>query len=97
MAEMDACELDDRERPGPVWTARGLTLSRSNLVFRSRRMCYPGRRLLVAVHLIDDRPTPLFGCVHACEYDGEGLYRVDLDLLPVPDRQDVRDWVRARG
>ena len=96
-ADLDVCELDDRERPGHTWAARARTLSRSCLSFRSRRMCYTGRSLMVAVHLIDDEPVPLFGRVHACEYDGDGLYRVDLELLPVPDSAAVKDWLAAHG
>ncbi|MBL9031220.1 MAG: hypothetical protein JNM80_05885 [Phycisphaerae bacterium] len=96
-AELDVCELDDRDRPGPAWAARGRELGRSHLVFRSRRMCYQGRRVLVAVHLIDDTPLPLFGQVAACEYDGEGQYRVELELLRVPERAEVSAWLSSRG
>lgn len=96
-AELDVCELDDRERPGQAWTARGRELGRSHLVFRSRRMCYQGRRVLVAVHLIDDTPLPLFGQVAKCDYDGEGQYRVELELLRVPERAEVATWLSSRG
>jgi hypothetical protein len=92
-ADLDICELDDRDRPGPAWTARGRELSRSHLIIRSRRMCYPGRRVLAAVHLIDDQPVPLFGKVVSCEYDGEGLYRVDLELLKLPERPEIVEWL----
>jgi len=92
-AELDTAEIDERERPGPTWTARARALSRSSLVFVSRRMCYPERRILVAVHLIDERPTPLFGVVKTCEYESEGLYRTEIALEPVPDRQSVQTWV----
>jgi hypothetical protein len=98
-AELDMCELDDRDRPGPVWTARGRELSRSHLLVRTRRMCYAGRRVLVAVHLIDDLPVPLFGKVINCDYDVDGLYKVELELLRVPDRPEIAIWMnqRARG
>lgn len=96
-ADLDVCELDDRQRPGLTWSARGLELGRAHLIIRSRRMCYPGRLLLVAVHLIDDKPVPLFGRVQGCDYDGDGLYKVDLELLPVPNRHEIRDWLKARG
>jgi hypothetical protein len=96
-AELDLCELDDRERPGPVWTARGRELSRSHLVVRSRRMCYAGRRVLVAVHLIDDEPVPLLGRVLGCDYDGDGLYKVEMELLKVPDRPEIAVWIHARS
>jgi len=96
-AELDLCELDDRERPGPSWLGKGRELSRSNMVFRSRRMCYPGRRILAAVHLIDDKPVMLFGKVLSCEYDGDGMYRVDLELQRAPDRVELAAWVAERA
>lgn len=96
-AELDIGELDDRERPGNTWAAQARTLSRTHLVLRSRRMCYVGRRLLIAVHLIDDAPVPLFGRVQLCEYDGEGLYKIELELAPVPEGQTFKDWIAARA
>jgi hypothetical protein len=98
-AELDLCELDERDRPGPTWTGKGRELSRSGMVFRSRRMCYPGRRVLAAVHLIDDMPVPLFGRVASCDYDGDGLYRVELELQKAPERPEIAAWVvqKARG
>jgi len=96
-AEMDATELDDRDRPGTTWTARGRRLSRSHVEIRSRRMSYPGRRVLLAVHLVDSEPTPLFGIVRSCQYEGEGLYDIALDFVPVPGRAEVKDWLHERG
>lgn len=95
-AELDVCELDDRSRPGSAWAARAVELSTSHLVFRSRRMCYPERLLIVAVHLIDDQPVPLFGRVHNCEYIGEGQHRVDIDLLPIPRHSGIEAWVKRQ-
>lgn len=95
-AELDLTELDDRERPGPTWSGKGRELSRSHLILRSRRMSYVGRQMLLAVHLIDDQPVPLFGRVFLCEYDGDGQYKIGLDLFPVPERPEIRDWVLAR-
>lgn len=96
-AELDLCELDERDRPGPTWTGRGRELSRSTMSFRSRRMCYPGRRILAAVHLIDDSPVALFGRVLNCEYDGDGLYKVELELQRAPERPEVSAWIDSRG
>jgi hypothetical protein len=96
-ADMEMTELDDRERPGPTWSGRGRELSRSHLVVRSRRMTYAGRQILVAVHLIDDKPVPLLGRVYLCEYDGDGQYKIGLDLLPIPDRPEIRDWILSRA
>ncbi len=92
-AELDACEIDERGRPETVWTARARELGRGSLVFLSRRMCYPGRRLVLLIHLIDSKPAPLYGLVQGCEYEAEGLYRVDLRLMPLPDSGRLRDWV----
>lgn len=91
-AELDMTELDDRERPGPTWTGRSRELSRAHMVVRSRRMCYTGKRILIAVHLIDDRPVRLAGKVYSCEYDSDGMYKVGLDLFPVPEAPHVQDW-----
>jgi hypothetical protein len=96
-AELDVAEVDERGRPGQAWTVRSRRLSRSNLVLLSRKLCYPGRELLVAVHLIDADPVPLFGRVHSCDYDGEGRYVVDLDLQPVPARPNFRNWIESRA
>lgn len=96
-AELDLCELDERDRPGPTWTGKGRELSRSHMAFRSKRMCYCGRRILAAVHLIDDKPVPLFGKVLACDYDGDGLYRVELELQRAPERPEITAWVLARS
>lgn len=98
-AELDLAELDERKRPGGTWTGRAVELSRSELVLRSRRMCYAGRQVLVAVHLVDDQPVPLFGIVKACEYDGDGMYRTILSLAEMPDDEAVRTWAadHARG
>lgn len=92
-AELDVAELDERGRPGSSWVAKGRELSRSGIAFMSRRMCYPGRHVIVAVHLIDASPVPLFGRVSACEYEADGLCRVDVDLLEVPEERAIRDWL----
>lgn len=94
-AELDIAEIDTRGRPGTTWTGRALELSRSNVAFRSRRMCYEGRELLVAVHLVDDRPVPLYGMVSKCEYDGDGLYRTSVNLLPLPETETLRAWIHG--
>lgn len=96
-SELDACELDERERPGPKWTARARELSRSQITFVSRRMCYVGRRILLAVHLVDDQPVPLVGRVGTCDYDGDALYRVVLELEPVPNTPAIREWLLGKA
>ncbi len=92
-AELDVCELDDRLRPSLPWAARSKEISRSHLVFRSRRMCYVSRQLLFKMHLIDSKPVGLFGQVRSCEYDGEGLYRVEVELLPLPSHVEATAWL----
>lgn len=92
-ADLDVAELDDRARPVSSWGAKGRELNRSALTFMSRRMCYPGRHVVVAVHMIDSSPVPLFGRVVACEYEGDGLCRVELELLEVPEDKPIRDWL----
>ncbi len=96
-AELDVTELNERGRPGTPWTAKGRELSRGSLVFMSRRMSHVGRLLLIAVHLIDDRPVPLYGRVVECEYEADGLHRVTIEFQPLPDSEVVRTWVESRG
>lgn len=96
-AELDACELDERDRPTVTWTARALGLSESKIVLRSRRMCYVDRLLIIAVHLVDAEPVPLFGRVSTCDYDGDGMYVVELELLECPKTQVIRAWLVARA
>ena len=96
-ADIDLAELDERERPGMTWQAKASELSRSNLVLISRRMCYVGRSLAVAIHLIDDRPVPLLGRVVSCEYNDDGLYRIDIDLLKIEEGHAVYEWAHASG
>ncbi|MEZ6243455.1 MAG: hypothetical protein R3B57_10480 [Phycisphaerales bacterium] len=94
--ELDVCEIDDRGRPGTVWSARARELSRGELVFHSRRMCYVGRQKLVLIHLIDHTPVAVCGAVESSEYEGEGLYRVELRLKPVPHTRHILEWIEAR-
>lgn len=92
-AELDMAELDERGRPGPMWTGRACELSRSQIIVTSRRMCYEGREAMIAVHLVDDRPVALFGKVLRSEYDGDGLYKTTLGLAPLPDTDAVVAWI----
>ncbi|MBN8599119.1 MAG: hypothetical protein J0L78_15710 [Planctomycetes bacterium] len=97
VADVEVSEIDERMRPGPAWVARSLELSKSHLVMESRRMCYPGRVLALAVHLIDDRPVPLLARVINCQYSDDGRYRVDLDLLRIPEGHSVYAWALGRS
>lgn len=95
-AELDVAELDERLRPVTTWSARSTSVNRSSLGFRSRRMCYPKKLLIIAVHLIDDKPTILAGRVTTCDYDGEGLYSIDVELMPKPVSEELRQWEAQR-
>lgn len=95
-AELDAAELDDRERPGAPWTAKAQIINRSHLVLLSRRMCFLGRLVIVAVHLVDDQPMILLGRTVECEYHGEGLYRVILELQKLTHNLDIDTWITER-
>lgn len=95
-AELDVAELDERLRPVTTWSARSTAVNRSTLTFRSRRMCYPKKLLMIAVHLIDDKPTILAGRVTSCDYDGEALYIVEAELMPKPVSEELRQWEAQR-
>lgn len=95
-AELDLVEFDERWRIVSTWSARACSLSRSNIVVRSRRMVYRNTPIGVLIHLIDDAPVPLFTRSYHCEYDGDGMYRVDLDLVPIPESGPVAVWAKSQ-
>jgi hypothetical protein len=95
-AKIDLAELDERGRPGPVWRGMSVGLSRSSLRFQSRRLCYIGREVLVAIHQIDDRPVPLFGRVVSCQYDGDGTHEVELALDRPDAKVGLTAWANTR-
>ncbi|KAA0215345.1 MAG: hypothetical protein DYG94_04335 [Leptolyngbya sp. PLA3] len=94
-AELDLVEFDERGRVTSTWSARACSLSRSNLVVRSRRMIYRQTPIGVLIHLIDATPVPLYARAYHCDYDGDGMYKVDLDLLPLPDYGPVAAWLKS--
>ena len=57
-------------------------------------MCHAGRRLLIAIHLVDDKPIVLHGQVTNCDYDTNSQHTVSIDLEPIPNTSDVRKWIR---
>ncbi|MCC6283890.1 MAG: hypothetical protein IT439_01115 [Phycisphaerales bacterium] len=95
-AEIDVSEIDERGRVTMPWACRTVELSRSHLVILSRRVTFPGRRMLVAVHLVDEAPMPLFGSVVSCTYAADGMHRIDLDLQPLPPGDTVQTWAKSR-
>jgi hypothetical protein len=83
-AELEVAEVDGG-KAGTPWSARARTLSTGSLSFSSRRMCYVDRRVVVAVHRVDDNPMMLLGRVADCRYDSDGLYTIDVELLPTDE------------
>jgi hypothetical protein len=92
-AELELAEID-HGKTGPPWSARARTLSTSSLSFSSRRMCYVDRRLVIAVHRLDSEPLMLLGRVTDCRYDADGLYTVDLELLPTDEKDPKLSFSR---
>jgi hypothetical protein len=96
-AEIEVGEIDERGRPGSAWAARGREVSRERLVLMSRRMVRLGCLVIVAVHMVDDEPMPLFGKVIECEYEAEGLHRIIVEFRPTPWDTDLRAWMAERA
>ena len=87
-AELEMAEVE-AGKAGLTWSARARTLSTSSLSISSRRMCYNDRRVIIAVHRLDDAPMMLLGRVMECRYESDGLYTIELELLPT-DGADVK-------
>ena len=83
-AELEVAEVE-YGKAGIPWSARARTLSTSSLSFSSRRMCYVDRKVVIAVHRVDNKPLMLLGRVLDCRYESDGLYTIDLELLPTDD------------
>jgi hypothetical protein len=96
-AVADLAELNEKFVPGPHWSGRTNTLSRSQLALQSRRMCQPGRTIIAAIHRVDSGPMPLVGTVARCEYAGEGQHLLVLDLIPLPDSAAMNHWLADRA
>lgn len=95
-ADLEVGEMDDRGRPSAAWSARGREVTRERMVFMSRRMVRAGALVLIAVHMIDDEPMPLFAKVLECDYESEGRHRVVVEFRPVPWSAEIRTWLAAR-
>ncbi len=83
-AELEMAEIE-HGKAGLPWSARARTLSTSSLSLSSRRMCYTDRRVIVAVHRLDNKPLMLLARVADCRYESDGLYTIDLELLPTDE------------
>lgn len=94
-AALDLCELDDRGRPTPHWSAKACKISPTRLTLRSRRMLFASRWLYIAIHLVDSDPVPLYGRVISCEYEGDGLYLAELDLEHIAQSSPIHAWARS--
>ena len=95
-AELEMAEVDERGKQGTPWSARSRTLSRSSLTVCSRRMCYVGRRVLTAIHRVDDEPMVLLARVTDCQYESDGLYLIHLELLPMNDAEVRLSYTRRK-
>lgn len=51
------------------------------------------REVVLAIHLIDGSPVGLYGRIESCDYDGDGQYLVDIDLISLPNRPELHAWV----
>lgn len=65
------------------------------MTFKSRRLCYEGREVLIAIHLVDDRPVALFGVVSKSDYEGDGQYRTVVGLREMPESDAVAGWAAS--
>ncbi len=96
-ADLDLTELDEFGRPMLTFKAKATELGESHICIRSRRMCYTTRRIIAAMHALDDQPVPLYGEVHASEYDGDGLYLTRVGILELPELPVLVKWLKENG
>jgi hypothetical protein len=59
-------------------------------------MSFVGRWLLVAIHLIDDNPTPLMGRVTQCDYYADSLYKIVIELVRLSPGDPAHRWAQGR-
>lgn len=83
-AELEMAEIDSG-KAGLAWSARARTLSTSSLTITSRRMCYVDRLVVIAVHRLDNEPMMLLGRIADCGYESDGLYVIEVELLPTDE------------
>lgn len=94
-AVITMAELDSTERIGIPWQVKGVRLSRSHVVLQSRRMCHLGRKVVLAVHMIDSVPTALMGKVVGCEYTTQGKHAVAVELAVMEENPEISEWVHS--
>jgi len=92
-AELDLTELDERGRPMLTFIAKSTELGTGHICFRSRRMCYAGRKVIAVLHMVDDEPVPLYGEVLLSEYDCEAMYITRIRILALPKNSVVQGWL----
>ncbi|MGE3108667.1 MAG: hypothetical protein AB7G11_12815 [Phycisphaerales bacterium] len=96
-AELDLTELDTVGRPMLTFTAKASELGESHICIRSRRMCYTTRRIIAAMHALDDQPVPVYGEVDCSDYDGNGLYLTRVRLMELPSTPELLEWLKEQG
>ena len=96
-ADLDLTELDEFGRPMLTFKAKATELGESHICIRSRRMCYTTRRIIAAMHALDDHPVPLYGEVVCSEYDGNGLYLTRVNMLDLPSLPVLTEWLKDNG
>jgi hypothetical protein len=84
-------------RPGPAWSVVTTAISGSVLTVESRRMCYPEREVIAALHVLDARPMPLVGTVASCEYTGDGMHKVVVTLAAYQSVPVLERWLEEMG
>jgi hypothetical protein len=94
-AVITMAELDATERIGVPWQVKGVKLSRSHVVIQSRRMCHLGRKVVLAVHMIDAVPTALLGKVVGCEYTTQGRHAIGIELVVMEENPEINEWVTS--
>lgn len=90
-------ELLGQGRPGPAWSVVTSSISPSRFSVESRRMCYPERPVIAALHVLDARPMPLMGMVLSCEYTGDGVHRVVVAMTAYQPRRSLELWLEEVG
>lgn len=89
-------ELDETGTPAEGSQCEGHDISRSGLGVRSRKMYYPGRKVLIAVSVPGIQPKYMCGEVKYSRYTYRGLYHVGIELCPMPQTETIRTWMLTR-
>ena len=88
-------ELDDSNAPGEGHVADAADISRSGMGFRSRRMYYIGRTIVIILTLSTER-KPMFGIVRSSRYTYGGQHHVGVEFCAKPPGDRLHAWIEAR-